>query len=503
MQKHKELHLLLVGLASHNIQHILEILKQNGYRPDYRELDQLEDAKSYMTEPKIGIVICDYGIISNMPDGHGSSNPSPREPALLVLAPQISVWERKLAQQAGASEIFSVNDLSRLPDAIENCLRESRIRATQAALEENQARLSSFIANLPGMAYQIRVEPEGRVSFSYVSEGSMALLGLPPEELEQDATLFTDLLHPDDLASYKKTMQLAIAKSSFWNWEGRIIMAASGEHKWINLRCSPRQQDTPTLQWEGVMFNITQSKKAEIELNRSREELRALSLHAQDVREQERLNISREVHDNLGGLLTAIKLEFVRLNGLLPSQTQEAEISTRIEGLIDKSMAAASDISRALRPGALDSFGLVAALELEIDEFRKRTGIQCAFTNTDEFDEPDPDLDIALFRIFQEALTNIIKHANATQVKIDIDNQNARVNLAVADNGCGIADLDTQKPHSFGLKGIRERVTHLGGKLDISSIAGKGTTIFVSIPRTSASPNGDLAAAVTPKDNET
>ena len=142
---------------------------------------------------------------------------------------------------------------------------------------------------------------------------------------------------------------------SFWNWEGRILTMPDNEIKWINLRCSPRK--TPHgIQWEGIIFNITQSKLAELEIKHSKAQLRELSSHIQDVREQERIAIAREVHDDMGSTLTAIKLDIAWLGGRLADKPALAEKAKSIETLVDKCTAAAGNISRSLRPSVLDTF---------------------------------------------------------------------------------------------------------------------------------------------------
>lgn len=490
IKMHKKLHLLLVEPLQHDAQHTLSALNEAGYDIEYRLANGLEELTNILPGFSPDIILCSH-------DLPGQESLQALE-FLLSSGPDIpflflsSEKKQAAALQAirrGANDLIYKGSLDRLAPAIECNLRERDVRqahrSAQIALLENQERLGAFIANLPGMAYQALLTQDGKISFPYVSEGSQALLETPAPKLVQDASLFLNMLHKDDLAAFNQTLQAAAAKLNCWNWEGRIITPTSKQIKWINLRCSPRQLPDGHIQWEGVMLNITQSKTTEHELNRSREELRALSLHIQDVREQERLNISREVHDHIGGLLTALKLEVSRMDEHLPSQATEAQNSLQsINELLDQSAAAASNISRMLRPGVLDCFGIVAAIEMEIGEFRKRSGISCELTDTDEYNEPDPELDIAVFRIFQETLTNIIKHAQATLVKVGIRNQQQAISLTVTDNGRGLAATDRHKPHSFGLRGMQERVAHLGGTLDISSTPEQGTSITVIIPRT-------------------
>lgn len=356
-------------------------------------------------------------------------------------------------------------------------------------LQENQAHLQDFIANLPGMAYQILRKINGDMSFPYISEGSLALFGLDPQDLEQNPQLFIDMLHPDDRASYDLSMRTSADNLSFWNWEGRVVLPPEGETKWINLRCTPRKMKHGEVRWEGIMFNINQSKLAEIVTRRTQEQLRELSAHIHDVREQDRLNIAREVHDNLGSILTAIKLNIAWLGSHLNGGLPELGAKTKdIEQLTDKCLAAVGNISRTLRPSMLEFFGIIAAVEGEVKEFEQRTGISCTFNHLDEGITLAPDTSITLFRIVQETLTNITKHARASQVKVSIYNLEDCISMVVSDNGCGLSEADRLKPHSFGLRGIQERVAHFGGAVRIDSSSGSGTAVTVYIPHAAAYP---------------
>lgn len=484
----KKLDLLLIEPSPDDAQQVLNKLAQ-VYELQCRQAVDLNSIQAILSAHVPDIVLCTHDLPSDQSlQALRLVQALESPPPFLFLANDSSEKNITNTMQAGADDYLCKKDLGRLIPTVAHNLREAEIhrahRKAQAELQENQARLHAFISNLPGMACQIMIADEGGMHFPYVGEGSWALLGLSPQELEKNATLFLKMLHPNDRTSYYQVLKNAVEQFGFWNWEGRIVMPETNEIKWINLRGSPRLLANGNTQWEGVIFNITQSKLAEMELSQSQEELRALSLHIQDVREQERLNISREVHDNLGGLLTAIKLELARMRNQLPPENPKAlETARGLEELVDKCIVSASNISRTLRPGVLDCFGIVAAIEMEIEEFRKRTDITCEFTDIDEGEELDPELDIALFRIFQETLTNIIKHAQATHIDVDIRNQKHGISLTVHDNGRGLSEADKHKPHSFGLRGIKERVAYLGGEFKIDGAPGHGTTISISIPR--------------------
>jgi signal transduction histidine kinase len=191
----------------------------------------------------------------------------------------------------------------------------------------------------------------------------------------------------------------------------------------------------------------------------------------------------------MGSTLTAIKLDIAWLGSRLSNNPVLAEKAKSIESLVDKCTAAAGNISRSLRPSVLDTFGIVAAIEMETDEFEQRTRITCIFASKDEGPAIPPDISIALFRILQEALANIIKHAAAAEVAVNIHNRKEGVVLSVQDNGRGLTEADRAKPRSFGLRGIRERVEYFGGDVRIDSPAGQGTKVSVFIPHA----NGNIA----------
>jgi signal transduction histidine kinase len=358
-------------------------------------------------------------------------------------------------------------------------------------------RLDNFIANLPCMAFQLLLGSNNSFSFSYIGDGSQALLGLAPEELKADVNKFLNLIHPEDSHAFTESMLLSAQNLAFWSWEGRVTLA-DGELKWLTLGSSPQARDDGQVEWEGLVVNVTQTKLDELELVRSQQQLREFSSHIQDAKEQERLRIAREVHDEIGGLLTAIKMDLAWMKERLPkSKKILSDKTTTIENLVDKAMTAARNLAHSLRPGYLDSFGIVAAIEMEAGEFEQRTGIKCLLSHNDEELEIDlhPDASIALFRIFQESLTNIMKHAQASEVKILIQNSPQSIELTISDNGRGFSQDARLKPRSFGLRGIQERVAHFGGQVSFSSAPGQGTTVSVNVPHIPLdSPLGDTLA---------
>jgi two-component system sensor histidine kinase UhpB len=358
----------------------------------------------------------------------------------------------------------------------------SRESALIEALERYQARFNAIVSNTPGLVYQFVLGADGAIGFPYLSEGCAALLGLTAAALQKQPELFLRLILPEDRKGYSESMSASAAALSSWNWEGRIWVDAWKDVKWINLRSSPRPlPDGAGVQWEGIMTNITASKAAQLEVTNSRARLAELTAHIEDVKEQERTRIAREIHDDLGGNLTAIKMALAMLaKRLPPDQPQLADKAAYVDALVDRTIEAVHRISLDLRPSMLD-FGIVAALEWQVKEFEKHIGVPCSFTSNEKDIALSTDHASALFRIFQEALTNIAKHAHATRVTVSLQRLRHHICLKISDNGGGIAAADRIKPGSFGLRGMSERALALGGTMALSRARGGGTIVTIKI----------------------
>lgn len=224
-------------------------------------------------------------------------------------------------------------------------------------------------------------------------------------------------------------------------------------------------------------------KHAEERLRDSHEQLRALSVYLQYVREEERTRIAREVHDELGQQLTKFKMDLAWLGGRLPRALRP--LLDKIHDMsahVDSTIQSVRRIATELRPGILDDLGLVAALEWQANEFQTRTGIECHVTSNLHDTLLDGDLNTAFFRIFQETLTNIMRHANASRVDVSAMKGEGYLVLTVRDNGRGIQPGEITDRRSIGLLGMEERAGLLGGEFKIAGEPGRGTTVTVRIP---------------------
>jgi PAS domain S-box-containing protein len=234
--------------------------------------------------------------------------------------------------------------------------------------------------------------------------------------------------------------------------------------------------------YRGIGRDVTDAKAKQAELEASREKLRHLSRHLQSVRETERTRIAREIHDELGATLTAIKMDLKLLAGeedLLLAQALRNTI-----GLVDSAIQTVKKIATDLRPSILDNLGLWAAIEWQGQELLERVGVDYELQIDPQAHELklDGDRATALFRIVQEALTNVVRHAQADKVTITVQRGRSEVLLEVRDNGKGMHQARLMDSKSWGLLGMYERVRHHGGDLKIDSAVGKGTTVWIRFP---------------------
>ena len=355
--------------------------------------------------------------------------------------------------------------------------------AKARALAESRSRFKALVTNTPGLVFEFLLNAKQELMFGYLSEGCKALLDIESEVLKKAPQKFFDLIDKSDRALLKKNIRASASVLKTLNWEGRVWIEAWQDIKWVNLRATPKKLANGIVQWQGIMTNITQSKNERFELEQSRRRLSELSAHLQYIKEEERGRIAREIHDDLGGNLTAIKIGLSSILKKLPQdQLALIEKAKGLEAIVDSTFEAAHRISGDLRPNILE-LGVVAALEWQAKEFEKQMDIPCFFTANHHAEIAETNEQaITLFRICQEAMSNIAKYANAKRVDVALTFSQNEIMMTIIDDGVGIDTGDMLKPNSFGLRGMAERVAALGGRFLIGKVSDKGTKISVSLP---------------------
>lgn len=390
------------------------------------------------------------------------------------------------AMRSGADDYLMKDNMARLAPAVERSLRTAQERKSleqaERAQREGERRFAAIAENIPGIIFQMQTG--GHLStpeMPFVSEGVMRLFGVPPRQFLEDKAYFFQQFETDDAADLNAAIHEAAAHDLHLTWEGQIKRRSCHEERWVLLNAvGKRQQDTVI--WDGVLLDISDRKRAESDLKESKEELRRVAKEFENRQEAERADIAREIHDDIGGSLTKLKADIAWLN---KEHSAKEATTSRLDDmleLVEHLLASSQRIAKDLRPGILD-YGLIPALEWQMKDFNKRTQIETSFkSNLESLDLP-ADQSTTLFRILQESLTNIIKHADASLVEVELFVSQEEVILEVRDNGKGIENADKLKQTSFGLRGMQERATAFGGWVDVNGSSGRGTTLMVALPR--------------------
>ena len=294
------------------------------------------------------------------------------------------------------------------------------------------------------------------------------------------------VVHPEDRSRVIETLENLAGRE--FDIEYRIV-TMDGEVRWIRDRGFPiRNQADEIYRVGGVAEDITARKEAEDRLKGSSEQLRALSASLQSAREMEATRIARQIHDELGGVLTGLRWELEALQKMIDRPLDGCHLKamqdklTAMVGLTDTTINVVRRIASELRPSILDDLGLMEAIEWQTQQFQARTGIECRCKCSLQSIALSDQQSTALFRIVQEALTNILRHAQATRVAVAMSEEDGVIVLTVTDNGRGITEAEKLGRDSLGLLGMQERAHLIGGSVDIAGLPGIGTTLQVRVP---------------------
>lgn len=377
-------------------------------------------------------------------------------------------WFNSAVKDRGGNVTF----MSLVLDVTERKMAEDNLKINELRLKEAQA--ITHISH-----WEVDLNSEAQIW----SDEMYRILGLDKNEVSPTRELFMSLIHPGDFEELNTKISEAYyyLKSSGANF--RFIRPdGSIRHGRSEWRVEYDENQKPARLY-GIFQDITEAKEAEIELRNTNEELHTLSQHLQSVREEERIHIAREIHDELGQQLTGLKMNIAWLHKTLKTANDlvKEKLAGAIE-LIDETVKSVRRISASLRPSMLDDLGLLAALEWHSKEVEKRSEIKVNF----EAPVQEPELSIAaatgIFRIFQELLTNAVRHANAHLINATLQLKGDVLLLVVADDGAGMDLSAGRAKKTLGLLGIKERTFLLGGKFDLQSQPGKGTVVTISIP---------------------
>lgn len=458
---------------------LVEFLKRGPWRFETRRVEDEPGLREALAEGGWDFVISDH----NLPRFDSVSalrvvrEQAPGMPFIIVSG-RIGEDVAVDAMLAGADDYVMKHSLARLRPAIERCLAARALRrkkrAAEARQREIESRLGAIAAHVPGVLFELHQPPGSALpAVTYLSEGAAGLLGHAPAELIADSDRFYALLLNPAGEPFALRLQASARSGEPLAWEGRVGNGPAA--RWISVSASARSSPGGARLWDGIMFDVSALKQAE-------SRLRELTAHWERRMEEERAAIARELHDDVGGTLTALKVDIDWLRRRAGESIELQAKTADMEELVDSLISASTRLALALRPGLLD-YGIAAALEAKAAEFANRLGIPCHFRANDDELSLSTEQSTALFRVFQETLSNVTRHAAASRVDVELFATGGQVTLEVRDDGCGIAPQDLAKARSFGIRGIQERVSRLGGWVEVSGDLGKGSTVMIGIPR--------------------
>jgi PAS domain S-box-containing protein len=452
--------------------------------PDYadklrRRWAQLETAREPLPPCQLKLIRKDGTII----DVESIASPIEYqgEPAAHVVVRDIS--ERKALQQQQL-----------------DLVQEQAAHAQAAALAKHSQLLAEAV---PNMVWTARTDGY----LDYVNQRVLDYMDCSFGEIEGRGWI--KYVHPEDLPTVQERWAQSLGDGSAFEVEERFRRGSDGSYRWHIARALPvRDADYHIVTWVGTCVDIDDQKQAQALLNSSRarletavmlrtrellqanaalraseEKLRNLSAHLQSAREAERTSIAREIHDELGASLTAVKMDVSRyirtFDGMPPASR---DLLAGVAALVDSSIQTVRRIATRLRPSILDHLGLWPALEWQLEEFENRYSVQCSV----EFDAMpsglDKDAQTAIFRIVQEALTNVARHARASRAHLHVSGTADQVHIEISDNGVGIPVDKLSDPASCGIQGMHERAEAFGGHIQVDSSARTGTRLRISFP---------------------
>jgi len=339
--------------------------------------------------------------------------------------------------------------------------------------------LRSLIDNLPDYIYVKDKETHYIIN----NKAFVKLVGAE-SEIETTGKKVTDFFEEEvgriNIEEDRKVLTLGTAVID----RDEPILTYKGEKRWLLTTKVPlKDKEEKVVGILGISKDITERKLAEQELRQSREDLRLLAAHLEQVREDERISIAREIHDELGQQLTVLKMDVSWLHKNLPDSNKKAKEKTQsLLNMLENTVKTVRKISSELRPSMLDDLGLLAALEWQSQEFSKMSGIKTIFSSAIGNHPFSQNIATGLFRIFQESLTNIARHADATKVKTSLQMKNGNIVLHIEDNGKGFTIASIENNKTLGILGMRERTLMMGGEYKIKSTPGKGTIVEVIVP---------------------
>lgn len=480
----QKLRIIIVEDSEDDTMLMLHELQQAGYKSDYIRVQTAGAFKDALHNGPWDLIISDHALPNfSAPEALDILNKSNNDCPFIIVSNAIGEDVAVPAMKAGAHDYIIKNNLTRFIPVIERALQDSEARndrkKVKQALRESEERFRRLAENAQDLIYRFSLVPERR--FEYVSPSARELIGYTPEEHYANPKLICEIVHPEDSDLLKDLFlgKVELSQPLTLRWyhkDGSII--------WFEHRNVPIYDEEGILiAIEGIARDITERVLNEQQLKTNHAQIEALSNRILNAMEDERSRLARELHDELGQALTAVKLDIQLLGDQVPAtQALNQRLNQTIE-LVDYTINLVRRQSISLRPPALDDMGLLPAIDEMVRGFMNRTGIDTIVQSSGFSKRLPRPVETALYRCVQESLTNIARHAQAKKAKVSLKRENGLLSISINDDGVGF-DPEEQKisAASIGLTGMQERIKLLAGEFTIESSIGHGTTVIIKVP---------------------
>jgi PAS domain S-box-containing protein len=355
----------------------------------------------------------------------------------------------------------------------------TNVKLVEKQLHTTLEHWSALVQNAPDVI--MTIDRSGKIAFV-----NRPVWGCSVEELA--GTRITDYVARKEWPKIEQCLEKTFGHGQRTMCEIKDINGSA--NAWFSFTFGPARSDgspltgtTVNTTTTAIIREISTQKRNERGLRRSREQSREFAARLEAVREEERTHLAHEIHDEFGQALTVLKLDLSWLRSKMPVERKEERKKLKeLMDYVDVTIDRVRGIAASLRPPVLDDLGLMPAIEWQLSEYQKRTGIQCQFESTIEKLEITPEVAAAMFRVVQEALTNVVRHASASNVRVKLDSDGDMLNISIIDNGKGASKQQINNIHSLGIAGMKERVSRLGGHFNIFSRPSEGTRIDIKVP---------------------
>src|SRR6266478_3299655 len=396
-------------------------------------------------------------------------------PELTQAQAEITRLNDELEQKVGER----TRELATTNEALRSEIAERKLAVK--AVKQAEDRTRPFIDTIPTMAWSLA--PDGALEF--LNQRWLDYTGLSLKEGIEEPTR---TVHPDDLSRALEKWLVVKATSEVYEDELRL-QRADGEYRWFLVRVAPLLDEQGNIvKWFGASVDIEDRRRAEKNLEEAHRQLKLLSRRRVKVQEEERRHLARELHDEIGQALTVAKINLQA--ALEEPDHAKAKRIHETTAILERLLGQVRQISLNLRPSTLDDLGLVPALRSLLDEQGRLASVAVRFSAKNMPENLDPEIQTTCFRIAQEAITNAVRHARSTQIRVELSNEHGNLRLQIRDNGSGFdAESAQAQTIGLGLVGMKERAALVGGRTRIMASRGKGATVDVTLPLTSQSEN--------------